>query len=159
MNTTKQTAWDARVRARCMAILRAVCVDLGVAEDVVLAGMRGGSVDRARALAFYAARKATRYSYPELGRAFGGRDHSTIMSACKRAARLVRADELAAQAVDVAVLADAAEHATRLARCRRAVVSPSLPDGPVHAREAADGRDILVSRELWAALQAGALAG
>jgi chromosomal replication initiator protein len=37
-----------------------------------------------RHLAMYLARKHTRLSFPELGREFGGRDHSTIQHGCRK---------------------------------------------------------------------------
>lgn len=37
-----------------------------------------------RQVAMYLARKHTNLSFPDLGRAFGGRDHSTIQHACKK---------------------------------------------------------------------------
>jgi chromosomal replication initiator protein len=34
------------------------------------------------------ARELTTHSYPEIGHAFGGRDHTTVISACKRVVAL-----------------------------------------------------------------------
>jgi len=39
---------------------------------------------RPRMIAMWLARKMTSRSYPEIGRLFGGRDHSTVMHACRR---------------------------------------------------------------------------
>ena len=41
-------------------------------------------VTRPRQIAMQLARELTRHSYPEIGNAFGGRDHTTVISACKR---------------------------------------------------------------------------
>lgn len=40
-----------------------------------------------RMVAMAACRMATSASYPSIGRAFGGRDHSTVMHACRRVER------------------------------------------------------------------------
>ncbi len=45
---------------------------------------RNKVVSLARSLAMYLARKYTRMSYPELGRAFGRRSHASVISACKK---------------------------------------------------------------------------
>ena len=47
---------------------------------------------RPRMIAMYLARKQTGLSFPDLGRAFGGRDHSTVQHACKKVAQLVERD-------------------------------------------------------------------
>ena len=38
------------------------------------------------------ARELTSHSYPEIGDAFGGRDHTTVINACKRVAELKAED-------------------------------------------------------------------
>jgi chromosomal replication initiator protein len=45
---------------------------------------RNRSVVLPRMIAMYLARKHTPVSFPELGRAFGGRDHSTAIHACRK---------------------------------------------------------------------------
>lgn len=47
---------------------------------------RHRSLARARAIAMYLARELTRSSFPEIGQRFGGKDHTTIMYACRRVA-------------------------------------------------------------------------
>lgn len=55
-------------------------------------------VTRARHVAIYLSRELTGRSFPQLGRAFGGRDCSTVISAVKRIAQLRTVDpELDAQ--------------------------------------------------------------
>lgn len=39
---------------------------------------------RLRQIAMYVARKTTTASYPDIGLCFGGRDHSTVIHACRR---------------------------------------------------------------------------
>jgi chromosomal replication initiator protein len=49
-------------------------------------------VARPRQIAIYLARHLTAHSFPALGRAFGGRDHSSIMHSVRRVESLRRAD-------------------------------------------------------------------
>ena len=49
---------------------------------------RKQSLARPRQIAMMLARELTTHSYPEIGDAFGGRDHTTVINACKRIAEL-----------------------------------------------------------------------
>lgn len=49
---------------------------------------RKQSLTRPRQIAMTLARELTSHSYPEIGDAFGGRDHTTVINACKRVAEL-----------------------------------------------------------------------
>ena len=53
---------------------------------------RKQSITRPRQLAMCLARELTSHSYPEIGDAFGGRDHTTVINACKRIAELKAED-------------------------------------------------------------------
>jgi hypothetical protein len=53
---------------------------------------RLSSIVRARHLAMLVARDLTKLSFPELGIAFGGKDHTTIMSGVKTAQRAMLKD-------------------------------------------------------------------
>ena len=61
--------------------------------DITVADMKGPRRTRAisepRQIAMYLARKHTKHSYPELGRRFGGKDHTTVLAACKKLGELV----------------------------------------------------------------------
>jgi chromosomal replication initiator protein len=48
----------------------------------------------------YLARKLTTRSRPEIGRRFGGRDHTTVLHACRRIEALIGEDTLFRQEVD-----------------------------------------------------------
>ena len=48
----------------------------------------------------YLARELTDHSLPEIGRGFGGRDHSTVLSAIRRTKRDLAGDPQLAGAVD-----------------------------------------------------------
>ena len=54
---------------------------------------RARSVARPRQVAMALAKDLTSKSLPEIGRAFGGRDHTTVMHACKRVNELRESDE------------------------------------------------------------------
>jgi len=64
--------------------------------DIKLHDLRGPkriqSVARPRMIAMYLARKLTGSSFPEIGGHFGGKDHSTVISAVKKIERLVAED-------------------------------------------------------------------
>lgn len=49
---------------------------------------RKQNITRPRQVAMALARELTSHSYPEIGHAFGGRDHTTVINACKRVAEL-----------------------------------------------------------------------
>jgi len=53
---------------------------------------RKQSLTRPRQIAMCLARELTSHSYPEIGEAFGGRDHTTVINACKRVAELKNED-------------------------------------------------------------------
>jgi chromosomal replication initiator protein len=51
-------------------------------------------------VAMYLSRKLTTRSLPEIGRRFGGRDHTTVLHACRRIEALIDEDPLFRQEVD-----------------------------------------------------------
>ena len=53
---------------------------------------RHKAVARPRQIAMYLCRKLTHSSFPEIGQRFGGKDHSTVMSACRKIEELVEKD-------------------------------------------------------------------
>ncbi|WAK02195.1 chromosomal replication initiator protein DnaA [Methylobacter sp. YRD-M1] len=58
---------------------------------------RRQSITRPRQMAMCLARELTSHSFPEIGEAFGGRDHTTVMNACKRITELKEADSKVAE--------------------------------------------------------------
>lgn len=59
----------------------------------LLSKRRNRSIARPRQMAMALAKELTNHSLPEIGDAFGGRDHTTVMHACKRIAELTVADD------------------------------------------------------------------
>lgn len=65
-------------------IQRAVCGHFRLTNSDLLSKDRHRSVAFARQVAMYLCRQRLKCSFPELGRAFGNRDHTTVMSAVRR---------------------------------------------------------------------------
>ena len=61
---------------------------------------RARRVARPRQVAMYLARELTSRSLPDIGRRFGGRDHTTVLHACRRIESLCKADPVFQQEVD-----------------------------------------------------------
>jgi chromosomal replication initiator protein len=53
---------------------------------------RRQTIARPRQIAMHLARELTSHSYPEIGEAFGGRDHTTVINAYKRIKNLKEND-------------------------------------------------------------------
>jgi chromosomal replication initiator protein len=69
-------------------IQRAVCSHFRLSNAELLSKDRHKSVAFARQVAMYLCRQRLKCSFPELGRAFGNRDHTTVMSAVRRVEQL-----------------------------------------------------------------------
>ena len=89
----KQLAPERRqVPCTVATILAATATQFGVNTDSLLARDRRPTVTRARKVAMYLARELTGQSFPEIGRDFGGRDHSTIVHAVRSVSTEVSCD-------------------------------------------------------------------
>jgi chromosomal replication initiator protein len=53
---------------------------------------RSWSIARPRQLAMALSKELTNHSLPEIGEAFGGRDHTTVLHACRKIAELCESD-------------------------------------------------------------------
>lgn len=58
----------------------------------LLSKKRSRSITRPRQIAMCLAKELTNHSLPEIGDAFGGRDHTTVLHACRKVAELRRED-------------------------------------------------------------------
>ncbi len=67
-----------------------VCATFQLDGETLRSDSRARSVSHPRMLAMYLARKHTGASYSEIGRYFGGRNHSTVISAEKKVAGWLR---------------------------------------------------------------------
>jgi len=90
----------AELHRDCMRIIRladveeTVCRFFGVQTDELRSSRRSRSVSQPRMLAMYLARKMTQAAYSEIGEYFGGRNHSTVMSAEKRVRNLLESETI-----------------------------------------------------------------
>lgn len=62
---------------------------------------RSRTVARPRQIAMYLAKQLTSRSLPEIGRAFGGRDHTTVIHAVRKVEELIKADSAFAEDVEL----------------------------------------------------------
>ena len=67
--------------------------------DDLLSASRAQPVAFARQVAMYLSRELTDATLPAIGRAFGNRNHTTVMHACKRTAERMAADRQAYETV------------------------------------------------------------
>jgi len=58
----------------------------------LLSAKRNRSLARPRQLAMSLAKELTNHSLPEIGDAFGGRDHTTVLHACKKIVEVCKTD-------------------------------------------------------------------
>jgi chromosomal replication initiator protein len=84
----------------------------GLHRDDLLSSERTAAVAWARQLAMYLVREHTDASLPAIGRSFGGRNHTTVMHACRRVAGRLAADP-EAYAVAQRITAELGVHAGR----------------------------------------------
>jgi chromosomal replication initiator protein len=73
-------------------IQEATCERLGVSPEALRSPDRTARVAWARQVAMYLARELTDATLPAIGRAFGGRNHTTVMHACRRASERIASD-------------------------------------------------------------------
>lgn len=92
---------EPRCAPRSLAEIRlAACKHFGVSDDEIVSRSRVARVAWPRHAAMFLARELTDESLPAIGREFGGRDHSTVLHACRRAGERIAKDAEAAKAVE-----------------------------------------------------------
>jgi chromosomal replication initiator protein len=74
------------------------CEAFSISRDELLSSGRSGRIAWPRQVAMYLARQHTDETLPAIGREFGGRNHTTVMYACRKAGERIAQDP-AAQAV------------------------------------------------------------
>ena len=80
-------------------ILKAVAGYFGVSEADILSQRRNREIAQARQVAMYLTREQTQLSTTRIGDLFGGRDHTTVMHACKIIGELIEKDDEIRRAV------------------------------------------------------------
>lgn len=78
---------------------------IGVVRGAIVSDERSSTISRARRIAMLVARRLTRMSYPELGRAFG-RDHTSVIRAIQVAGERPQ-DVAAAEAIEARMRGEA----------------------------------------------------
>jgi chromosomal replication initiator protein len=73
-------------------IQQRICESFGLSMDQLLSSSRAAPVAWPRQVAMYLARELTDQTLPAIGRAFGGRNHTTVMHACRRTAERIATD-------------------------------------------------------------------
>jgi chromosomal replication initiator protein len=81
-------------------IQKVVADHFGLKQADLLSERRTRAVTRPRQIAMYLCKQLTTRSYPDLGRRFGGRDHTTAIHAVRRIEELMGADEQIARDVE-----------------------------------------------------------
>jgi chromosomal replication initiator protein len=69
-----------------------VAAHYGVRVSEMFSARRARNIARPRQIAMYLAKNLTSLSYPEIGRQFGGRDHTTVMHAVRTVENLMKSD-------------------------------------------------------------------
>lgn len=97
--TSSETIRQARV-LNVDLIQRTVATAYGVSRHDMLSARRTANVVRPRQIAMYLAKTMTLRSLPEIGRRFGGRDHTTVLHAIRKMDALVAKDESLASLIN-----------------------------------------------------------
>ena len=85
-------------------IADAACERFGISREEIVSASRAARISWPRQVAMYLARELTEESLPAIGREFGGRDHTTVLHACKRAAARIAEDRSSRDVVNSLVV-------------------------------------------------------
>ena len=77
----------------CRQVSTAVCKHSGLTIGELRSKTRQQAVSDARGLAMYLVRELTGASYAQIGSEFGGRDHTTVLHACRKFGNLAKRDD------------------------------------------------------------------
>jgi len=81
-------------------VRKAVCDYYNLTKQQITSASRTKNIANARHIAMYLCRKLVDAPYQEIGKEFGNRDHSTVMSACERVEKLIKTDSLYLKAIN-----------------------------------------------------------
>jgi len=99
-NLTMVQSWLADLERQMIApvkpenILTSVCNYFGLEMKDLMSARRQRTISLARSLAMHLIRKTAKLSFPEIGMRMGKRNHSTVISACKRMERATERNEM-----------------------------------------------------------------
>ncbi len=88
-------------RVKIEDIQRIVARQYNVSRADLLSSRRTANVVRPRQVAMYLAKTLTLRSLPEIGRRFGGRDHTTVLHAVRKIENLVHTDNALAEEIEI----------------------------------------------------------
>ncbi len=88
-------------RVKIEDIQRVVARQYNVSRADLLSSRRTANVVRPRQVAMYLAKTLTLRSLPEIGRRFGGRDHTTVLHAVRKIENLVNTDAALAEEIEL----------------------------------------------------------
>jgi chromosomal replication initiator protein len=88
-------------RVKIEDIQRIVARHYNVSRADILSARRTATVVRPRQIAMYLSKVLTLRSLPEIGRRFGGRDHTTVLHAVRKIDGLLNSDTALAEDVDL----------------------------------------------------------
>ena len=92
-------------------ILQAVCTYFSLEMRDLMSNRRQRTISLARSVAMHLIRKTARLSFPEIGQRMGKRNHSTVISACRRMERALAKKE---RLVWTSAIGDRSEEAPEL---------------------------------------------
>jgi chromosomal replication initiator protein len=90
-------------------IQHVTCEHFALSADELLSRSRAERVSWPRHVAMYLSRELTSHSLPQIGRAFGDRDHTTVLHACRRVTEQIATDPAAFAHIELLTTALAAD--------------------------------------------------
>jgi chromosomal replication initiator protein len=88
-------------RIRIEDIQRVVSKHYNVSRSDLLSSRRTRTIVRPRQIAMYLSKMLTPRSLPEIGRRFGGRDHTTVLHAVRKIEELAASDNTLQQEIEM----------------------------------------------------------
>lgn len=77
-----------------------VCKAHGITREIMLGKIRTVPLTLSRHIAIYLSKQLTPFGLPEIGRRFGGRDHTTVLHAIRRISQIMREDSAFAAEIE-----------------------------------------------------------
>jgi chromosomal replication initiator protein len=88
-------------RVRIEDIQRVVARHYNVSRQELVSNRRTRVIVKPRQIAMYLSKTLTPRSFPEIGRRFGGRDHTTVLHAVRKIEELITADQKLSQEIEL----------------------------------------------------------
>lgn len=78
-----------------------VCKYFNISKTDLLGNKRNRSIVTPRHIAMYLTQELTDYSYPRIGKEFGGKDHTTVMHAVEKIKNMIKKDSQVYQQIEI----------------------------------------------------------